>query len=92
MSLGEPKDLLCDLLISFVVVDRVCIYFDRYRTEHLRNWRLQQIPLMTNIYQNASEVIGWLGESKNTSLAIELARRAALVNRLDVSLRANGHI
>jgi hypothetical protein len=62
-----------------VWIDAICI--DQSSNED----KAQQIPLMPLIYQNAAEVIVWLGPSKRAVLATELVNRVFLANRLSSS-------
>jgi hypothetical protein len=60
-------------------IDAICI--DQSSNED----KAQQIPLMPQIYEKATEIIVWLGPSKRAILATELVNRVFLANRLSSS-------
>ncbi|EPE25008.1 hypothetical protein GLAREA_11589 [Glarea lozoyensis ATCC 20868] len=79
----SAQDVLQNIRSSWkteaVWIDAICI--DQSSNED----KAQQIPLMPLIYQNAAEVIVWLGPSKRAVLATELVNRVFLANRLSSS-------
>ncbi|KAK2608616.1 hypothetical protein QQS21_002842 [Conoideocrella luteorostrata] len=66
-----------------VWIDYICI------NQAIEGDKTNQLPLMPRIYENASEVVVWLGRSKTARLATALVDRMFLVGRLR---RAGGHI
>jgi hypothetical protein len=62
-------------------IDYICIDQENERDKIL------QIPLMPRIYENAREVIVWLGPSKTAELATSLVNRMFLINRLHTAPR-----
>jgi Heterokaryon incompatibility protein (HET) len=60
-------------------IDAICI--DQKNEDD----KTRQLPLMPQIYQDAREVIVFLGPSKTAALATSLVNRAFVVNRLCVS-------
>jgi hypothetical protein len=80
MVTRSAHEVLMNVRSSFrrktIWIDAICI------GQKDKNDKARQIPLMPKIYENASQVIVWLGPSKTAALAVDLVRRIFLINRL----------
>lgn len=66
-------------------IDYICI------DQSSQKDKMEQLPLMPTIFQNATHVTVWLGRSKTAHLAIALINRLFIYNRLGNVLSNNGY-
>ncbi|KAL5313049.1 hypothetical protein ACEPPN_019476 [Leptodophora sp. 'Broadleaf-Isolate-01'] len=77
------KNLRSHLRPVTIWIDAICI--DQSSDED----KAQQLPLMPEIYQGASQTIIWLGHSSKAALAIAAVNRIFILNRLERLLGPN---